>query len=151
MGHMIVAAAGMGFLLAVLWFDLMFDVQVWPYRHDAATIPDAVVDSIATYYRRVTTEAHPMSRLVALAMLVTLASLIAAGVRDGGWAPWIALALVVPPIAYAGASIVPAAVRLGSRRDDLPTQQRLARAILLGHLACWCSVFAALLVTLIGA
>ena len=147
---MIVAAAGMGFLLAVLWFDLMFDVQVWPHRRHPGTIPDEVVDSIATYYRRVTTDAHPMSRLVALAMLVTLVALITTGIRDGGWAPWVALALVVPPIGYAGASIVPAAVRLGSRRDDPATQRRLARAILLGHVGCWLSVFAALLVTVLG-
>ena len=148
---MIVAAAGMGFLLAVLWFDLMFDVQVWPHRRHPGTIPDEVVDSIATYYRRVTTDAHPMSRLVALAMLVTLVALITTGIRDGGWAPWVALALVVPPIGYAGVSIVPAAVRLGARRDALDQRRRLARRILLGHIGCWISVFAALLVTLLGA
>lgn len=148
---MIVAAAGIGFLLAVLWFDLMFDVQVWPHRRDPDTIPDDVVDSIATYYRRVTTDAHPMSRLVALAMLVTLVSLVVSGVREGGWAPWVALALVVPPIGYAGASVVPAAVRLGARRDDLDQRRRLARRILLGHIGCWISVFAALVVTLLGA
>ena len=44
---MTAAAAGMGFLLAVLWFDLMFDVQVWPHRR-APEVPAHVVDSIAT-------------------------------------------------------------------------------------------------------
>jgi hypothetical protein len=58
--------AGGGFLLAVLWFDLMFDVQVRGHR--AAELPDDVLDSIATYYRRVTTTARPMNRLVAAVM-----------------------------------------------------------------------------------
>lgn len=147
---MIVAAAGMGFLLAVLWFDLMFDVQAWPHRRDASTIPEPVVDSIATYYRRVTTDAHPMSRLVALAMLATLVSLIVELVRHGGWAPALALGLVVPPIAFAGARIVPDAVRLGARTGDLEDQRRAVRRILLGHVACWIAVATALAITLIG-
>src|SRR5260370_980869 len=58
--------AGAGFLLAVLWFDLMFDVQV--AGHVGAVLPDPVLGSIAAYYRRVTTEARPMNRLVAAAM-----------------------------------------------------------------------------------
>src|SRR5262245_45037039 len=62
--------AGAGFLLAVLWFDLMFDVQVRPYG--SAPMPESVVASIAGYYRRVTTDAGAMSRLIALFMLVTV-------------------------------------------------------------------------------
>ena len=64
-------ALGIGFLLAVLWFDLMFDVQV--LGHHDTELPTDVRDSIAAYYRRVTTTAaRPMNRLVAAAMLVTL-------------------------------------------------------------------------------
>ena len=38
------AACG-GFLLAVLWMDLMFDVQVLPHRH-LPELPEAVLASI---------------------------------------------------------------------------------------------------------
>src|ERR1043166_2149382 len=48
---LILAACG-GFLLAVLWMDLMFDVQVLPHR--TPELPEPVVSSIAAYYRRVT-------------------------------------------------------------------------------------------------
>jgi len=59
-----IAAAGAGFLVAVLWFDLMFDVQV---RKDVGSkLPPEVLASISAYYRRVTTDAYPMNRLVAL-------------------------------------------------------------------------------------
>ena len=68
-----VACAGAGFLLAVLWFDLMFDVQA---RGPGAPDEDGLV-SIATYYRRVTLQARPMNRLVALVMLGTIAALVA--------------------------------------------------------------------------
>jgi hypothetical protein len=65
-------SAGAGFLLAVLWFDLMFDVQV--LRHPAGDLPETVLASIAGYYRRVTTDATPMNRLVAVAMVATIAA-----------------------------------------------------------------------------
>src|SRR6185437_10944927 len=42
-----------GFLLAVLWFDLMFDVQVLRHR-GRESLPEEVLASIGGYYRRVT-------------------------------------------------------------------------------------------------
>jgi hypothetical protein len=48
------AVAGAGFLLAVLWFDLMFDVQT--RKHAGERLPPEVLASITSYYRRVTTE-----------------------------------------------------------------------------------------------
>ena len=51
-----------GFLLAVLWMDLMFDVQVLRHRGSTAPLPEDVLASIAAYYRRVTTDAEPRIR-----------------------------------------------------------------------------------------
>ncbi len=59
------AAACAGFLLAVLWMDLMFDVQV--LRHRDAALPEPVLASIAAYYRRATTTSRPMGHLIAIA------------------------------------------------------------------------------------
>src|SRR5438045_2159241 len=73
--------AATGFLLAVLWFDLMFDTQMLPHR-DAAVAPDTILASIAAYYRRVTTDASPMGRLVSIVMLVLIAALIAQALRS---------------------------------------------------------------------
>jgi hypothetical protein len=67
------AAAGAAFLTAVLWFDLMFDVQVRKHAGDA--LPDDVLASIRTYYRRVTTDATPMNRLISVVMLTTLTAI----------------------------------------------------------------------------
>src|ERR1700716_2187446 len=80
------AAAGAGFLLAVLWFDLMFDVQT--RKHAGDPLPPEVLASISAYYRRVTTDAYPMNRLVALVMLLTLAA-IGAEIVQGENAWWI--------------------------------------------------------------
>jgi hypothetical protein len=40
--------AGSGFLLAVLWFDLMFDVQVLRRRERGGEVPEEVLASIAS-------------------------------------------------------------------------------------------------------
>jgi hypothetical protein len=130
------ATAGLGFLLAVLWFDLMFDVQLYRYRHEADVAP-SVIESISTYYRRVTTDALPMSRLVMVAMLAAIVGLVGQLIDRGGrWFLIAALPTAVIPMALAAVRTVPAAVRLGSRSDPLPRQGELARTIFRDHLVC---------------
>jgi hypothetical protein len=141
-------AAGAGFLVAVLWFDLMFDVQVAPHRE--GVLPEAVLASIAAYYARVTTAAHPMSRLVAGVMLGTLAA-IAVEIVNGSPARWIglvSLALAAPAVALAALRIVPGAVELGTRRETIEGQSALARSIFRGHLFCVLAMAGVLVVQL---
>jgi len=64
-----------GFLLAVLWMDLIFDAQVLVDRDPDGDLPEAVLASIAGYYRRAVTESRPMSRLIAVVMVVLLGAL----------------------------------------------------------------------------
>ena len=130
-------AAGAGFLLAVLWFDLMHDVQVRGHDRNA-DLPEPVLLAIASYYRRVTTDARPMNQLVAAAMLATLAAVVVELVAglEPCWVPWITLALVIVPVGLAGRRTVPSAVRLGARRDDPTTQSALARTIHRDHWFC---------------
>jgi len=143
------ATAGAGFLLAVLWFDLMFDVQV--AGRGGGALPEAVVGSIAGYYRRVTTDARPMNRLVALAMIVTVFAVGAEIVRSDGEpvARWLSLALAVVPIGLAASRTVPNAVRLGSGQDPPGVQASMARAIYRQHVFCACSIGALLAVQLL--
>ncbi len=140
--------AGGGFLLAVLWFDLMFDVQV--IGHPAGELPEPVLASICAYYARVTTSARPMNRLVALTMIATLAAIIvelAEGLSPR-WAAWASLGLALMAILLAGARTVPGAVRLGERRDEAASQSALARMVLRQHLFCFASIAALIVVQL---
>jgi hypothetical protein len=137
--------AGAGFLLAVLWFDLMFDVQI---ASRGGT--EEAVASIAAYYRRVTTAARPMNRLVAVAMVVTLASIVvqlAQGDRPR-WVGWVALSLAGAAVVLAALRTVPNAVRLGARTDPVGGQRDLAKSIYRDHLACAVAISAVLAVEL---
>lgn len=138
--------AGTGFLLAVLWFDLMFDIQA--LREPAPELPEPVLASIAGYYARVTTLARPMNRLVGLVMAGTL---VALAVQAPRWEAWVCLGLSGTAIALAGAHTVPSAVRLGTRRDPPGLQSRLARAVARDHLVCLALIAAVLAVQLVFA
>ena len=132
--------AGAGFLLAVLWFDLMFDVQ-----------RETGLDSTAAYYARVTTGARPMNFLVATVMVATLAAIIAQLVDDPGWAAWTSLGAAAAAVGIAGARTVPNARRLGARADPQDVQLRLAHAILRDHQVCFALIATVLVVQLAAA
>jgi hypothetical protein len=126
------AAAGSGFLIAVLWFDLMFDVQAG--RPGEVLAPD-VLNSISAYYRRVTTEARPMGQLVALGMLVTLAAIFA-GLALGQTPLATGLPALGAALIGMGLAVirtVPTAVRLGRAADPPDVMTKLARQTLLDH------------------
>ncbi len=149
-------AAGAGFLAAVLWFDLMFDVQAARHGPGAAggqgdELPEPVLASIAGYYARVTTAARPMNRLIALTMLATLAAIVVeiAKGESEAWVGWVSLALALAPILLAGLRTVPTAVRLGTRRDPPAVQSELARAALAQHVFCFICIACLIAVQLI--
>jgi len=126
-----------GFLLAVLWMDLIFDSQVRGSRE--GQLPESVLASIADYYRRATTTSRPMSRLIAAMMVILLGALVFQSVRGNDPAAVIVVssAVAAGPILIAGARTVRNAVRLGARADDRDEQSRLARSVYRDHLLCF--------------
>src|ERR1700694_3579733 len=170
------AAAGAGFLLAVLWFDLMFDVQT--RKHASDPLPPDVLASISAYYRRVTTEAYPMNRLVALVMLLTLAAICAEIVQGQTpwwigwgslavagrglvatlsvqgqtpwWIGWGSIALAASGFVPTMMRTVPNAKRMGTSADSAEEQSRLARAICRDHMFSFARMSAVLVLQLIA-
>jgi len=128
-----IAAAGGGFLLAVLWFDLMFDIQT--RTSGGPQLPADVLASISAYYRRVTTQARPMNRLVAAVMLLTLLALAVevAKQAEPAWIAWPSLLLAIAAIGIALIRTVRNAVRLGAALDPPEAQTAVARAIYRDH------------------
>jgi len=130
-----------GFLLAVLWFDLMFDIQVLRHRGREA-LPEEVLASIGGYYRRVTTLASPMNRLVGIVMLGLIAAIVVEIGRDDvpSWLSWTSLVLAAIAILTALTHTVPSAVRLGRRSDPASAQSALARSIWRDHVLCLAAI-----------
>ena len=124
-----------GFLLAVLWMDLMFDSQV---RRGGGVLDEPTLSSLASYYHRVTTTSRPRGALIAAVML-TLLGLLGFEAVTGARPAWLLASSAVlagGPILLARVRTFPNAVRLSSRRDDPAGQSRLARSIYRDHLLC---------------
>jgi hypothetical protein len=139
-----VRTGGAGFLLAVLWMDLMFDVQV---LSPAPSLEPALV-SIATYYRRVTVDSWPMGALIGVVMTITVSAALWPVVRERNRHNVLSFLLVAIPVALALVRVFPNAVRLSGRSDALPVQANLARSICVEHLACFAFVGAFLFLQL---
>jgi hypothetical protein len=146
-------AAGGGFLLAVLWMDLLFDVQVLRRGRREGPLPEDVLASIAGYYRHVTTRSRPMSHLVGAVMAVTVGGAALELARGAGpRAPaFAALLLAAGPVALAALRVVPSAVRLGARSDPIERQSALARTICRDHLLCLAGIAAFVALQLVAA
>jgi hypothetical protein len=141
-----------GFLFAILWMDLIFDVQVLGHR-GVEELPEPVLASIAGYYRRATTTSRPMGRLIALVMLILLCALgfQASLGQDSVWLLVSSALLAGMPTMLALTQTVPNAVALGRRADSLLEQSRLARSICRDHLFSAACMLAFLLSWLVHA
>jgi hypothetical protein len=97
----------------------------------------------------VTTGASPMNRLVLVAMLGLLTSLIAELTGDSvdAWAPVASLSLALPPIVLSRRTFA-LATRLGSGAFDASSARATVRTILRQHLFCLACMTAVLAVQL---
>ena len=120
-----IVTAATGFLVAVLWFDLMFDVQVWRHRR-SPQVPEDTLASIAAYYRRVTTTASPMGRLVGLTMVVLLVALVVQAIwgDEPLWVSIVSIPAALLGIGLAAARIFRQAQRLGARDGPAGSPER---------------------------
>ncbi len=131
-----VLSATAGCLLAVLWMDLMFDVQYFSRE------PVDAVTSIATYYRRVTLDAGWMSGLIATVMLVTIVGVVIQVriSRTPRWRRAVTAVLAFAPITLALVLVVPAARELGASNASVVDRLELVRFIAWSHLGCFASM-----------
>ncbi|MBB3603933.1 hypothetical protein FHT40_003594 [Mycolicibacterium sp. BK556] len=140
-----------GFLLAVLWMDLIFDSQIGSAGRGGEQLPEPVLASIAGYYRRATTTSQPMSGLIAVVMALLLGALVAEAVSgtSPAWLLGVSAVLAGGPVALALIRTVPNAVRLGRRIGTTAEQSRLARGIYRDHIVCGVGMLAFLVLWLV--
>jgi hypothetical protein len=123
--------AGGGFLVGVLWMDLLFDTQI--LRLPAQD----VVGIVVVYYENAALRAYPMNRLIGLVMIATAAGAIyqtAKGRIDRR--ALAATACCGIAVGLALLRVVPNAMRLGARPGSIEEQIALARAICFDHIVC---------------
>ena len=135
--------AGIGFLIAVLWIDLIFDSSAWLYRGGNEDLPEEVLATMSHYYRRVTHKPY----MLFLIMAIILGMLILQITQNlvPAWIGWLSLILFLISAGCAGVYVIPIASRLRSRTDQIEKQSQLARSLFPAHVFCF------ILILLLGA
>lgn len=144
------ALMGGGFLLAVLWFDLKFDILALEAMRSGGAVSEEALAVIRTYYKQATTSEMTGFPLIISMMVIAIAG-AALQLRDQGLALWLRIlgvALVLPPVALAGIRVVPNARKLAEGGLSLAEQSDLSILILQDHLYCITSIFGFLLLQL---
>ncbi len=138
MNYRLISCLCGGFLLAVLWFDLMHDVAIYPYLGGEGLVASDALLTVQTYYRRVLVDSSPMSSLVALVMVlaigVNLVRLMKS--REPVWLRIGCLLLLLPPTLWALTGIVPMAKRVAEEGTDPAILSSLASQIFHAHVIC---------------
>lgn len=140
--------ACVGFLLGILWLDLIFDVQTARSGRLGGRAREDALAVVSTYYRHATGGLPAMSHVIAALMLATLASIVVQLVGDTtpDWVAWLSLVATGIPIARAGTNTVPCAMKLGAAATE--ERALLARRVLWDHVIAIIGLTLALLVQL---
>ncbi len=127
-----------GFMIAVLYMDLVFDLSALPHRRDKGPLPPEVLDPIAMYYRYITRNPY----LLMFVMLTTLVCVIAQIVYRSvpRWAGYASLVLILVAMAGGTAKVIPTAQRLATAKDPVEARSRMVHSMLPFHLLLLISI-----------
>ncbi len=121
-----------GFMIAVLYMDLVFDMSALPYRSSGAPLPADVLESIASYYRLITKNPYLLTFVMLTATGCVVAQIAYALVAR--WVAWTSLGLMALAMSTAVFKVIPTAQRLATSKDAVEQRTRMVHSILPYHL-----------------
>jgi hypothetical protein len=127
-----------GFMIAVLYIDLVFDVSGLPHRRSRELLPAAVLDPIATYYRYITRNPYLL-----MFIMLTAAGCLVTQVVYGlvpRWVGYGSLVLMLLNALVAVLKVIPTAQRLAAGSDTAESRSRMVHSLLPYHLVLLASV-----------
>jgi len=122
----------LGFMMAVLYIDLMFDLMAAPYKKTNQALPKAVLDSITHYYGRITQNPYVLM-FVMLTALLCIGSEILYNLVPR-WAAYASLGLMLLSMMTGVLKVIPTAQRLGAGTDPEDARTRMVHSMLPFHL-----------------
>jgi hypothetical protein len=120
-----------GFMIAVLYMDMVFDVSALPYRKTHANLPEHVLGPIVTYYKYITKNPY----LLIFVMLTTATCLISQVVYDlkPKRVAYSSLVLFILLMSITILKVIPTAQRLATGKDSKEKQTRMVHSIFPYH------------------
>jgi hypothetical protein len=127
-----------GFMIAVLYMDLVFDLSAVPHRRAGGPLSADILDPIAMYYRYITRNPY-------LLMFVMLTSVTCIGAEIAydlvpRWAAYVSLVLMVAIMATGALKVIPTAQRLAAGKDTIDQRTRMVHSMFPFHLFLLVSV-----------
>ena len=121
-----------GFMIAVLYIDLQFDILALPHRRASGPVPAGVLGQIATYYGVITKNPY----LLMFVMMTTLICIIAEVVYDlvPRWAGYSSLLLIVLAMVVGVVKVIPTAQRLAADKDAAAERTRMVHGMFPAHI-----------------
>jgi hypothetical protein len=138
-----------GFMLAILYIDLMFDVMAVPHRRSGTTLPKEVLDPITHYYRRVTQNPYVLM-FVMLTTTTFLVLQIVYGLTPR-WTAYTSLAAMGLAMVAGIVKVIPAAQRLASGKDPAEVQTRLIHGVFTAHVLLFVCILVLAAIQLVAA
>ena len=121
-----------GFMMAVLYIDLMFDVSAAPYRRTKGALPRDVLDPITHYYGRITQNPYVLM-FVMLTATLCIGAEIVYGLAPT-WVGYSSLFLMGLSMVTGTLKVIPTAQRLGAGTDSEEVRTRMVHSMLPFHL-----------------
>jgi hypothetical protein len=122
----------LGFCLAIIYIDLVFDVSAVPYRKTNTALPANVLTPIATYYRYVTKNPWLLIFVMSVALTCIVTEILLRLVPL--WAGYSSLVIFGLIALLAIARVIPGAQRLASGKESVERQTKLAHSMFSYHL-----------------
>ncbi|MFQ5349067.1 MAG: hypothetical protein ACE5EG_01340 [Thermoanaerobaculia bacterium] len=122
----------LGFCVAVLYLDLVFDVSAVPYRNTNTALPANILTPITTYYRYVTRNPWLLIFVMSVAITCIVAELLFG--QAPRWVGYSSLAVFGLIALLAVARVIPWAQRLASGEESVEGQTRLAHGLFPFHM-----------------
>ncbi len=121
-----------GFFIAVVYMDLVFDVSALPYRKTGSNLPREVLDPIVTYYRYITKNPWLLVFCLLVAATSIVVQIVFHQVPPGvGYSSAVMIGSI---ILLAMVRVIPAAQRLASGKDTDAKQTRLVHGLFPSHI-----------------
>lgn len=121
----------LGFMFAVLYMDMVFDVSALGHRTSGKRLPPEVLEPIAMYYRYITRNPYLLIAILFTALGSIIMEITYALVPP--WAGYASLVLILLTMVTGVLRIIPQAQRLAAGGDTLDEQTRLVHGLLPFH------------------
>jgi len=121
-----------GFMIAILYIDLQFDMLSLPHRRAGGPMPAGVLRQIATYYGVITKNPY----LLMFVMVTTLTCIVVEILYDlvPRWVGYSSLILIGLAMGVGIIRVIPMAQRLATDKDAADERTRMAHGMFPSHI-----------------